>query len=1064
MQICPGCGEENPARFRLCGFCGTPLAPAAPVQEVRKTVTIVFSDLKGSTDLGERLDSESLREVMNRYFAAMRAELEQHGGTIEKFIGDAIMAVFGLPVIHEDDALRAVRAAIGMRDALERLNVDLERAFGIRLANRTGVNTGEVIAGDPTTGQRLVTGDPVNTAARLEQAAPVNEILIGELTHRLVRDAVEVETVEPLELKGKSERVPAWRLLGLRRERAADSPDAGPMIGRDAEMRLLGDAFRSAASERRLRLVTLIGDAGVGKSRLTREFLGSIAEQGYVVRGKCLPYGRGITFWPLTEIVRRAAGVDEEDTPERAAAKLFGLLGDHDVTDRLLSVTGLSRESFRLEEVFWAVRRMIEILAEREPLVIVIDDIHWGETALLELIGHLAGGELSVPVLLLCTARHELLEKEPDWGEGDRMERIVLGPLGDDQAGAMVEALLGRSGLSKAIRDKVTASAQGIPLYVEQLVSMLVDEGVIRQVDGDWRLADNAGDVKVPPTINALLAARLDRLVREERGVVETASVIGQVFAGSALRHLAPEELKPELGRSLKALDTKQLVHALSREADGEARFRFHHILVRDAAYHGLLKRARATLHERFVEWADARNAESDRGLEFEEILGYHLEQAYRYLSELGAIDDHARSLGIKASVRLASAGRRAMARGDIPATASLLRRAAACRPVGDAQRARLWVEAGEALTQEGELAAADEALKTARQEAEDLFDPVLEATATLGLIYLHHLTGTEASAEEVVRQVRAQMRILEREGDDRGLARAWLILTNVHLGATRYLDATEAAEQMLAHARAAGDATLLRRARPALATCAQLGPTPVPEAIALVEGVLAELEGDRMSEAFTLRALANLEAMRGHLDEARTLYRRVRGTLEDLGWRFHAALTSVAASGPIELIADDAVAAEAELRKDHVALAAMGEQNYISTVAAFLAEALYRQDRLDEAYGFTEEAERIAAEDDAATQALWRQVRAKIVARRGDPGTGETLARTAIAIIEEAQDPESQGWAWLDLAEVLEIAGHGPEADLAAATAQDRFVAKGDVVSAARAGRARERIAAGAA
>ena len=342
MQICPSCGEENPARFRLCGFCGTPLAAAVPAQEIRKTVTIVFSDLKGSTDLGEKLDSESLRELMTRYFDTMRAELERHGGTIEKYIGDAIMAVFGLPTVHEDDALRAVRAAAGMQRALAELNDELDRIWGVRLANRTGVNTGEVVAGDPAGGQRLVTGDPVNTAARLEQAAPTNEIIIGDLTYRLVRHAVEVEPLEPLELKGKADRVAAYRLLAVRDLGSAGPLDPTPMVGRRLEMGRLREAFGAAAEGRVLRTVTVIGDAGVGKSRLIREFLASIQEDAYIVHGRCLAYGQGITFWPLVEIVRQAADIDEDDPPDRARAKLLGLLGDAQPADPVAPAIGLA--------------------------------------------------------------------------------------------------------------------------------------------------------------------------------------------------------------------------------------------------------------------------------------------------------------------------------------------------------------------------------------------------------------------------------------------------------------------------------------------------------------------------------------------------------------------------------------------------------------------------------------------------------------------------------------------------------------------------------------------------
>src|SRR5919202_5649545 len=333
MVTCPSCGEENPERFRLCGFCGIPLAPAAPPQEVRKTVTIVFSDLKGSTNLGEALDSESLREVMNRYFAEMRQVLEDHGGRVEKYTGDAVMAVFGLPRLHEDDALRAVRAAHGMKRALAALNDELERVWGVRLENRTGVNTGEVVAGDPSAGQRLVVGDAVNVAARLEQAAPAMEVLLGELTYRLVRDAVEVEAVEPLELKGKSERVPAYRLLSASGDRGAAPDLDAPIVGRARELRLLSAAFDGAVEDRCPALALVLGDAGMGKSRLLRELDRRLSGRCRIVRGRCLAYGEGITFWPLAELVRDAAGIGDDEPPEVARARLLQVLGGPEQAD-----------------------------------------------------------------------------------------------------------------------------------------------------------------------------------------------------------------------------------------------------------------------------------------------------------------------------------------------------------------------------------------------------------------------------------------------------------------------------------------------------------------------------------------------------------------------------------------------------------------------------------------------------------------------------------------------------------------------------------------------------------
>ena len=566
--------------------------------------------------------------------------------------------------------------------------------------------------------------------------------------------------------------------------------------------------------------------------------------------------------------------------------------------------------------------------------------------------------------------------------------------------------------------------------------------------------------MRIPPTIEALVAARLDRLGHDERAVIEPASVVGQLFPEPAVHFLVPEPVRQALPGHLAALDRKQFVHPADSGVEGEAHFRFHHILIRDAAYNGQLKRTRADIHERFVEWADVVNAERQRGLEFEEILGYHLEQAQRLLGELGPLDEHGKDLGIRASARLAAAGRRAFARGDMPATANLLYRAAVALPEGTPGRPVLLIEAGEAMTAAGNLADADRVLEMARHEAAELREPAQEATARLGLIYLHHLTEGDESEAEVIAQVQAAIMVLEVVGDEGGLSRAWRILTNVHFAACRYLDATTAADQMIEHARRAGDRSMeLRAGLPALVTCAQLGPMPVPEALAVGERVLAELADDRKSEATTLRALALLEAMRGRFAEARTKYLLSRAILDDLGWHFDAALTSAIASGPVELIAGDVTAAEAELRRDYDALAAMGERNYISTTAAFLAEALYRQGRDEEALAMTEQSEEIAAADDVATQYLWRSVRAKLVARRGSFAEAEALALDAIRIIEAAQDPDSQGYAYIDLAKVIRMAGRGEDAMRAADEAAGRFDRKGNTESAARARRLKAEI-----
>ena len=445
MQICPNCGEENPDRFRLCGFCGTALAPEAPVEEVRRTVSIVFSDLKGSTALGERLDSEHLREVLNLYFNEMRLVLERHGGRVEKYIGDAIMAVFGLPRLHEDDAVRAVRAAFEMKQRLVEVNEMLHERFGVRLENRTGVNTGEVVAGDVSSGQRLVTGDTVNTAARLEQNAPAMEILIGESTYRLVRDAVTVEQVEPLPLKGKAELVPAYLLLGVSAQDDGYSRRLDlPIVGREAELAALDEAFRAAAEENRCQIVTIFGPAGVGKSRLLKEFLDRVGSDATTLKGRCLSYGEGVTYWPIGEVVRAAAGIGADDGLEAARVKLAAMLPGHeDVTQRVGAAIGLIEEAFSAEETFWAIRRALEISASRRPLVVLVDDIHWAERTLLDLLRFVVD-ECHAPVLLLCSSRRELLEEHPEWGGSHgRFSTLTLEPLEAAESARVMQNLLG---------------------------------------------------------------------------------------------------------------------------------------------------------------------------------------------------------------------------------------------------------------------------------------------------------------------------------------------------------------------------------------------------------------------------------------------------------------------------------------------------------------------------------------------------------------------------------------------------------------------------------------------
>ncbi len=1024
MQICPGCGEENPAKFRLCGFCGTALVEALPPQEVRKTVTLVFSDLKGSTNLGEKLDSEALREVMSRYFEEMKRPLEQHGGRIEKYIGDAIMAVFGLPQAHEDDALRAVRAALGMKEALARLNDELEQRWGVRLENRTGVNTGEVVAGDSASAQRLVTGDAVNVAARLEQAAPALEVLIGEPTYRLVRHTVKVEAVEPLELKGKSERVPAYRLLEVH-----DPDDEiarrrhAPLVGRETESRLLHDAFELTCSDRRCRAVTLVGPAGLGKSRLTEEFSRYARERGQVLRGRCLPYGEGITFWPLIEVIRQAAGLDHSDQANSARAKLAELVGGReDVLARIASVMSLSPEQFSIQELFWATRKLFESLAEQQPLVVVFEDLHWAEPTFLDLVQHVVRDIESAPVFVLGNARPELLETRPEWAETPHATTMVLNPLGVEASERVIANMLDGAELDRGVRDRIIEAAEGNPLFVEQLLSMLIDESLVELVDGSWQASGDLPTVTLPPTIQALLASRIDRLTAAERAVLEPAAVVGYVFPQDAVRELAPEPVQPEVGAHLRSLAAKQLVRPEPLEQSFMEPWRFDHVLIRDTTYEALLKRTRATLHERFVVWADRVNG--DRAVEYEEILGYHLEQAHRFLAELGPLDEHGLGLGKDAGRRLTSAGRRARNRGDVYATVNLLERASRVLPELDPNRLALLPELAEAQLDVGRFVDARKSLDEAAAGASQTADARLAADAQLIRLLLELRSGESKQwSEAAVPEIERAIAVFTKANDDAGLAKAWRLLGYVHGTACRYGEAADACERALEHAGRAGDTKEERVNSTSFALAACWGPTPVDDAIARCEEMLERVEGSRLSGGWVTCILGHLHAMRGDWDRARMSSLDGRAQIEELGESWHVAWTSLPAAR-IEFLAGAPAAAERELRRADELLERMGERYLRSTVTALLARAVLEQGRLHEAFELTEVAEELAGADDVETQAAWRSVRAASLAHQQRVDEALPLAQNALQLLLDTDSAVMKVEALAELAEVLYLAG----------------------------------------
>jgi class 3 adenylate cyclase/tetratricopeptide (TPR) repeat protein len=1043
MVRCPSCGEENPERFRLCGFCGTELAPAAaPPPEVRKIVTIVFSDLAGSTALGERLDPESLREVLARYFERMRTALEEHGGVVEKYIGDAVMAVFGLPQVHEDDALRAVRAAHQMRTALVQLNEELEAFYGVRLTNRTGVNTGEVIAGDASLRQRLVSGDAVNVAARLEQAAPGNEVLISASTRRLVRDVAVVEEVEPLELKGKSERVPAYRLLDVRAPAEVERPGATELVGREGELGLLRAALSAAEASRTPRLATVVGEPGIGKSRLVDALVDATRQEAAVVRGRCLSYGRGITFWPLTEIVRDAAAISDDDPPEVAREKLAALVPEsEEAAERVASAVGLSAAEFPLDEITWGTRKLLEGLARERPLLVVVDDAHWAEDAFLDLLEQVASAA-HAPILVLAVSRPDLFDRRPAWCTGEHTTRIELGRLTPAEVERMIDDQLGDGVLAPPARRRIVEVAEGNPLYVEQLLSMLIDEHVLEQRDGVWTPTADITEISIPLSIQALLTARLELLGADERALLEPASVIGAVFAQEAVEALAPEHLRGRVPTLLLRL-----------EAD-EPTLRFHHVLIRDATYVGLLKRSRAGLHERFADWAEERNREREREAEYEEILGYHLEQAHRYLSELGPLDEHGRAVGARAAARLGAAGIRAFGRGDMAAASNLLRRAVALLPEQTRDRVELLPYLAEAMQEIGEFAWAVVYADEAIVQAAAIGDVSLGADAALTrLLVDHHVTDDlDAWRAEVDRETARLIPLLDEETSPAVLAKAWRMVSYVHGTVCRWQETALANQRALHHARTAGDRSREARAAAGYAHALGWGPTPVADAIARLDEILTDGLVDGRAEAIVLLMLGQLHAMAGRFQEGRGACARACGLIEDRGGGVIADALSIAGPARVELLAGAAEAAEELLRRDYDALTARGERYYRPLVAAVWAQVLYELGRFDDAEVAAASADELASEDDVEAQAIWRSARAKLLARAGRSGEALELAEQAVVLLRTTDSPVMQADALLDLAHVQSRGGWTDDAVEAAVEARLRYGLKGHVVGAERA------------
>ena len=953
---CASCGQENPQGFRFCGGCGEALEPAAPPRQVRKVVTALFCDLTGSTARGHGADPEALRATMRGYYDEMRAILERHGGTVEKFVGDAVMAVFGVPVAHEDDALRAVRAAWEMKGAVGELGLEA----------RIGVNTGEVVAGQ---GDSLVTGDAVNVAARLEQAAEPGEVLIGAATRRLVRDAVRVEPVE-VAAKGKPEPVDAFRLLHVDREAApfARRLDT-PLVGRTAELRQLEQAFERAVRENRCHLFTLLGAAGVGKSRLTAELLARVDAR--VLQGRCLDYGEGITFWPVVSVLKQL-GDRARDTLER-----------------------LSAASSTPNELFWAVRSQLEEVASEQPLVVCFDDIQWGEPTFLDLIDHVADLSRGAPILLLCLARPELLDKRPSWAGGKlNATTLLLEPLSGDECAQLIEA---HGGVEAEVRTRILAAADGNPLFVEEMVALTRENG----------------EVAVPETVQALLQARLDQLAGDERSVIERGAVEGQVFHRSALLELTKV---PDVEPQLVGLVRKELIQPATPTFAGDHAFRFRHLLIRDAAYDALPKETRAELHERFAAWLEPHGQEL---LELDEVLGYHLEQAARYLRELGR---PSRELEGRAGRRLAEAGSKALARSDLPAAANLLGRALAVLPEADPLRPRAAIE---------RLAALDEASPLEErvaliEELEANSDEALRMHGRIARLHLRLMTEPQDAVAEADRVAEEALPIFLERDDDLGAAHVYFLIAWINWLQSRALPTKAAAEQLREHARRAGALGLHDRARNLLYAALHNGPFGLEHLRAELDSPAAR--GSPLAELNRFTVGAEIAYREGRPEDYFVLHDEAVVLTERLGLE---GIRIALIKFPVDLLLALGRPAEAAeiLRKADRALEEHGQTSYRSTTLVQLAQALYALGDPDEAERLAVHGEELGAAEDVVNFAVGRGLRAKIAADRGDHAEAEELARSGLEYAYRTDFPRIHASAHEALAHVHRAAGRADDA-----------------------------------
>ncbi len=994
--------------------------------------TLLFCDVAGSTALAERVDPEAVRELMLAYFRAMRAAVEAHGGTVEKFIGDAVVGVFGVPVAHEDDALRAVRASVEMRRRLEALNTELDRSYGARLSIRIGVNTGAVVAGNPASGEGFVSGDAVNVAARLEQAATPGEVLLGESTFALVKSYVAAEALPSLMVKGKAAPLRAFRLVSLERETAIRDGSRSPFVGRHTELASLAVLITQAHTSRMPRRLVVVGEAGVGKSRLVEAALEKAAPDVSVLSVRCLPYGEGITYLPVIQLVRQVIGIGERDdalaTRDRIGEVFGGAPDVKSATAILAQVLGLGEGAPSADEIAWAVRRFVEAVAGRHPLVILLDDLQWAQAPFVDLLASVAD-RADGPILMLCLGRPEFALDRPGWPVDVRLK-----PLGSDDSEELVRLLIPADLPALESPERLLAAAGGNPLFLTELVAYVAAGGERSQV---------------PPSLDALLNARLDARQPHERRFLECAAVEGEVFHRGALLALAEPDIASTIDSSLERLLEDAFVRPARSSFDHETAFQFHHLLVRDAAYRGTVKRRRAELHLRFAGWLEQKLGPSLA--EVAEILGYHLEQVCRLRAELGPLDEETRAVGERASSILGGAARRSLARGDAAAALSLYTRSATLAPAGSA-RIEADLGRGSAAFEAGEFKLAEDVLSAVERDAMQADLQTIASRARLELAMLEHSLRPHEAASRLKPIAESALATFEACADEHGRAYALRVLAHERWVALQCAEAERLLEQALIHADAASDDRQTASILTGVARAVLVGPTPVDEAARRCEELLDRARRiGPATEALISNKLGVLEAMRGHVDYSRQLLRSSIAVLQETAPPLPAAAASQYA-GMAEFNLREPARAAGHFRHAFEALDRLGERSVSSSVAAQLSRVLVDLSSHDEAERLASLALEWSSDSDIASHAYAHTTRALVFVRRGATDNARREALIAVELASATDFSNLRGDTLLDLAAVLGHSGDVAGARRTATDAHARYVAKGNLPAAARA------------